>query len=403
MTMADVLIAGGGLAGSALAIQLGRLGITVEMFERGSFPREKPCGEGLMPAGVAALGRLGLDPIPEGEPFWGIRYHFGKHLAEGRFPRMANIPLTGLGCRRRDLDRAMFLAAAKTPGVTASTGARVERLALENGRVIGLLIGGELRRGRIVVAADGAQSRIRHSMGLDVPARRKRVGMRAHFRLAPGRPHSGWVDVYLGNGFELYVTPLRQGELLVAVLAYAEAFKGTITGQFRDWCNLDPELSRRLEGAEQISDLQFISPLSGRARRRFVPGLVLLGDAAGFSDPLTGGGMTQALLAAEMLANGAKSGLERADLWLEEFDRKRQKLLRDYRRVTAAALRMAGHPTLMRNTIEVLHRWPGLFSHLLGIIGGMRHWWGGAVKTQFRPQGPLLGAETAGQAGPGNV
>ena len=84
MSMADVLIAGGGLAGSALAIQLGRQGISVEMFERGSFPREKPCGEGLMPAGVAALGRLGLEALPEGEPFWGIRYHFGKHLAEGR-------------------------------------------------------------------------------------------------------------------------------------------------------------------------------------------------------------------------------------------------------------------------------------------------------------------------------
>ena len=59
--MSNVLIAGGGLAGSAVAIQLGRLGVSTELFECGRFPKEKPCGEGLMPAGVAALERLGLN------------------------------------------------------------------------------------------------------------------------------------------------------------------------------------------------------------------------------------------------------------------------------------------------------------------------------------------------------
>src|SRR4029453_12617731 len=60
MAMADVLIAGGGIAGSALAILLGRAGLTVELFERDRFPREKACGEGLMPGGLAVLERLGL-------------------------------------------------------------------------------------------------------------------------------------------------------------------------------------------------------------------------------------------------------------------------------------------------------------------------------------------------------
>jgi 2-polyprenyl-6-methoxyphenol hydroxylase-like FAD-dependent oxidoreductase len=58
--MADVLISGGGVAGSTVAILLGRSGLQVELFEHCHFPREKPCGEGLMPAGVAVLNRLGL-------------------------------------------------------------------------------------------------------------------------------------------------------------------------------------------------------------------------------------------------------------------------------------------------------------------------------------------------------
>src|SRR5207253_1881078 len=59
-SMMDVLVAGAGIAGSALAIHLGGRGYSVVLVERSSFPREKPCGEGLMPAGVAALERLGI-------------------------------------------------------------------------------------------------------------------------------------------------------------------------------------------------------------------------------------------------------------------------------------------------------------------------------------------------------
>ena len=68
--MIGVLIAGGGLAGSAAAIHLTRLALSVEVLERGHFPREKPCGEGLMPAGVLALERLGLNTSTEA-PFQG--------------------------------------------------------------------------------------------------------------------------------------------------------------------------------------------------------------------------------------------------------------------------------------------------------------------------------------------
>src|SRR5215471_8789653 len=77
LSMTDVLIVGGGIAGSALAILLGRQGLSVELFERGRFPKEKACGEGLMPAGVGVLERLGVAEAVGGAPFYGVRYHFG--------------------------------------------------------------------------------------------------------------------------------------------------------------------------------------------------------------------------------------------------------------------------------------------------------------------------------------
>jgi 2-polyprenyl-6-methoxyphenol hydroxylase-like FAD-dependent oxidoreductase len=377
--MTDILIAGGGLAGSALAIQLGRMGLSVELFERGDFPKEKPCGEGLMPAGVAALDRLGVDKASEGAPFWGIRYHFAGRIAEGRFPPTNGLPSAGRGCRRRDLDNALLTAARNSPGVIAHTGALVEAPHMENGRVTGLVVSGELRRGRLIIAADGAHSRLRHALHLDAPQRHKRIGMRAHFRLMPGQGQSEWVDIYLGRGFELYVTPLRQGELLVAALAGKDVLSSPVEAQFRRWCHDTPELSARLRGAEQVSELGVTSPLSGRTRPRFLPGLVLLGDAAGFTDPITGGGMTQALLAAELLAQFMAKGLETADRWLAEFDREREALLRDYRRLTGLMLWLADRPALIAKALGAINRSPRLFSHLLGVSGGVRHLWGGTV------------------------
>src|SRR5690242_21265558 len=123
--MADVLIAGGGVAGSALAILLGRRGLQVELFERGHFPKEKPCGEGLMPAGVAVLNRLGLGEMVGGAPFYGVRYHFGSHVIEGRFPQTEGIPVSGRGQRRKHLDEVLFRTASSAPGVTTHTGTHV--------------------------------------------------------------------------------------------------------------------------------------------------------------------------------------------------------------------------------------------------------------------------------------
>ena len=84
--MADVLISGGGVAGSAAAILLARQGRSVDLFECGTFPKEKPCGEGIMPGGIAVLERMGLAEAVGGEPFIGVRYHFGNQTAQATVP-----------------------------------------------------------------------------------------------------------------------------------------------------------------------------------------------------------------------------------------------------------------------------------------------------------------------------
>ena len=370
--MADVLISGGGVAGSALAILLGRRGLQVELFERCHFPREKPCGEGMMPAGVAVLNRLGVGEEVGGAPFYGVRYHLGNHVTEGRFPQTLGLPVSGRGQRRKHLDEVLFRTAANAPSVIAHTGTHVDGPLRENGRVVGMFVDGQPHRAALVVAADGVHSRLRHKMGLNVPVRRKRFGICAHFRLAKGLAQASCVDVFLGRGHELYVTPLPGGEVLVAALADARRLGESAERSFRRWLLAEPELAKRLEGAKQTTPVLATSPLAAQTRNGVAPGFVLLGDAAGFLDPITGGGMTQALMTAELLDRYIPDRMSQDDSWLWEFERARRALLFDYGILTRMVLWLADHPRLGQRLLWIMDALPSFFSHLIGVSGGVR-------------------------------
>ncbi len=104
----DVVIAGGGPAGSALAIRLARLGHDVLVLDRDAFPRAKPCGECLSPAAIRELDLLGVLPAVMGLPHgrlagWRIAAPSGSAFS-GDFPAETH----GLAMRRSLLDAALL-------------------------------------------------------------------------------------------------------------------------------------------------------------------------------------------------------------------------------------------------------------------------------------------------------
>jgi 2-polyprenyl-6-methoxyphenol hydroxylase-like FAD-dependent oxidoreductase len=367
----EFLIIGGGIAGSTLAILLGRQGRAVGLIERDSFPREKPCGEGLMPAGVAVIERLGLKPAAGGVPFEGIRYHHNGRTVEARFPSAPGLPDYGIAQRRYRLDRLLFETARGTPGVRAQTSSSTGGLLREGGRVAGAIVDGEAIRAKLVIGADGANSRVRSLLGWNIPTARKRVGARAHFRLARGRAPERFVHVFLLDGCELYVTPLPDGEAGVALLAEASAIDAPLDAAFLEWRNQPRALAEYLDGAVQTTELMARSPLESRSRRASAPGVALLGDAAGSTDPITGGGMAQALLSAALLA-GCLEGKNASDpSWMPAFEHGRRRLLRDYRRVTRLVLWLSRNPRAAALGFESARRYPALLSRLIGVSAGL--------------------------------
>jgi flavin-dependent dehydrogenase len=358
--VSDVLIVGGGVAGSSLAIMLGRSGCKVQLVEKARFPREKPCGEGLMPAGVAVLQRWGLDALVGGCHFYGVRFYFGQGSAARTDYKAFRFRSPGLGQRRRVLDEALISCAAATPGVQVHTGVRVDGLITECGTVTGLRVVGREYRAPLVVAADGAQSNMRTKLGLDEGITRERFGVRAHFRLADGKAQVPWVEVFIGNKIEIYATPLPNQEISVALLAKAGALHGNIAAEFLRVCRSFPALADRLEGAEQITRLMGATPISGisgNARLGATPGAVLLGDAAGFVDPVTGTGMTQALITAELLTKHLTRRKKAGTVWLRPFEQERRVILARYRGMARIALWLSQKTNLARSVSTVAGLW----------------------------------------------
>jgi 2-polyprenyl-6-methoxyphenol hydroxylase-like FAD-dependent oxidoreductase len=371
----DVAIAGAGPAGASLAIMLGRAGLSVELYDARRFPREKPCGEGIQPSGVAVLERLGLLEAIGGCLIDGVRYRGFGLTAESTFPAGRDGPSHMLAQRRLRLDDALVAAARATPGVRVFEDAAVEGAAVEGGRAVGLRVGGELRRAGLVVGADGIGSRVRRSLGLDgAPGERgpaARVGIRAHFRLAAGRPAPDRLEIHVGARHEVYVAPLPDGEVLVAALANARALGGHARAALAEWIAGDEHLVELLDGAERLTDVAGRAPVAGRARAGWAPGAVLLGDAASATDPLTAGGLAHALVTAERLAAHVPKVLAEGDRWLRRFDRERRRLLRAPTVLTGALLAVVQRPRLARQTLRFMRGQPRLMRRLLGVAAGL--------------------------------
>jgi len=379
---ADVVIVGAGPAGSAAAFFLAQAGHSVALVDRRTFPREKPCGEGVLPAGVAVLERMGVLPalVAAGaRPFRGIRYHSpGGRSADGMFPAGA----CGFGVRRHVLDETLLRAAAASPRVRVEEGFAVRELLRDaNGAIAGVAdeSGRELRA-PLVIGADGARSRVRKLGGLDGRAT-QRWGVRQHFRPVTPPPASERVDVYVTGTAEAYVTPVAPGEYGVAWLrgdggAVGDAESdGATRGErlIRETLRGRDGIAAALADAPATSEPLAAAGMGSVARSPIADGLLLLGDAAGSPDPITGMGVAFALRCAEGLPDALAGAFARGDFSrasLRPFVRLRRREVAGGFAVTRAVVWLASRKVRAEVAVRALGMAPPLFPALFRLAAG---------------------------------
>lgn len=340
----QLLVVGGGPAGSSAAWQCAQLGFDVVLVDRAAFPRAKPCAEYLGPEGVriaTAMGALTPTDHLTMSRVAGMEVHTpsgarirgelaGRAVATHRDARMKGAldasvthpgAPVGFGIRRELLDD-LLLRSAERAGVRVLERVQVTQLLRDaHGDVCGAEVttadGTRELRADIVIGADGLRSVVAHRLGVAHHSLwPRRLALVTHMRgvtaaaSAPdmtraaiqAEPHG---EMHVRHGGYVGLAPVGDGVTNVALVIprrRAHEFDGDAAGFLDRWLARDHTLAPRFARAERITPVRVTGPFGARARRAVMGSVLLTGDAADFFDPFTGDGMTAALRGSEVLA-----------------------------------------------------------------------------------------------------
>ncbi len=366
MSALPTLVVGGGPAGSVTALLLARAGRPVVLIDRRSFPRAKPCGECANPGTVEHLRTLDLAELVELQrpgrlEGWELRGPRGRTWRV-RFPD---------DVRTWTVDRTSFdhalLEAAAVAGADVRTGVTFEGLASldEAGGRARVRAGGStssVRFGRLV-GADGLHSRVRAELHLDAVGATRKAGVALHVRGVDRPP--GWGALDLDRDLTIGLSPLDpEGDRWTLVVVTRGGVRPPTGAR-----QAIVAATRRLPGvatATAASDVLGCGPFDRPVERPWRPGAVLVGDAAGYFDPVTGQGIGRAIGSARLAADALLAGGGPRDLavYARRLRAARRGGVRVQRLIDAALRR----PALLARLLPALHR-SGALSDLVAVTG----------------------------------
>lgn len=316
----DVVVVGGGIAGASAAARLAREGRSVLLLEREAVFSDRVRGEGMGPAGFQHAEALGVGDVLLGTPGLNaatrlVAYDETRSIQAAE---AAAVDLTalapnapGLICVGHPALRERLVAHAAEVGVEVHRG--VDAVAVENDpstpRVHYTDASGHARLARcaLVLAADGKDSEVRRSLGLELHQTTPRVFLTGMLVDDGGAWDRSVACMGVENGRKLYIQPRRDGlaRLYLGFAMDAPRF----TGPDRARRFLDAFDFVCIPHAEELRHATPAGPCAGYPMtdswldQPYVDRVVFVGDAAGWSDPVIGQGLTVAFRDARVLTD----------------------------------------------------------------------------------------------------
>src|SRR5262245_53259145 len=281
----DAAVIGAGPAGSVTAIHLARGGAKVLLIDKAAFPRDKPCGGGLT---LRAVRQLPVDPAPVVEHEVdrmafrvGWRSHFERRGRRGPFVLMT---------QRRRLDHYL-VEQAVAAGVEFRDGVKVS-VSTDPERGLSVQVDGSELQPELIVGADGANGTTARAVGLGGPVTH---GVAFEGNAAFEERFRGLAVIELGTIPGGYGWVFPKGDHVNVGVGGWEAEGPRLRGHLAELCRrhgIDGEALESVRGHRLPLRRSGFVPARGRA--------LLVGDAAGLVDPLTGDGMYEAFVSARL-------------------------------------------------------------------------------------------------------
>ena len=386
-TSCDVLVIGGGPAGTSTAIALAKQGADVVLIDRARFPRQKPCAEYLSPEAsriLDSMGALGAVEATGAARLRGVIVRApngaeirGEFLSDHGYRPFAS---RGLSVRRETLD-TVLLDCARDTGVRVHEGVRATGLRMDGNSVTGADLLGEKNGGgavsaRLVVGADGLRSVVSRRLGVARSARwPKRLALVSHYANVGGVTDIAEMHVER-DGF-VGIGDVGHGLTTVALVVPASRaadISGDATGFLDRWLMARTHLAPRFQRASRVSPVRVTGPFASQVKRAWAPGALLVGDAADFFDPFTGEGIFAALRGGEMAADAARRSFdatnERGRLEaLASYDDARRDAFAGKWLVERVIAAVVASPWLINRVADALSRRRDLADLLIGVTG----------------------------------
>jgi len=376
-----VVIVGAGPAGSSAATFLAQRGARVTLLERAHFPRDKVCGDGCTPRTVWMLERLGLGALPHA-PEAAIIDSAYVTAPSGQAmdtPIPAHI-YSGRACviPRRVLDERLVQRATQA-GASLREGVVVEGLERDARGVTVRGRGGEALRADVVLGCDGAPSVVRKLLGAPrFPETEEAVAVRTYYEdVTLSRPTAFglfWEAALLPAYGWIFPLPGGRANVGLGMRADTLAASGKKLPALLEQFCATPRVAAELAGARRVGGIKgHHIPYGSFAQEATFERVLLLGDAAGFVNPLTGEGIEFALesgaFAAEALEEAAEAG-DFSRRGLAGYARRWEPRFRTAFHVNRRLMRVFEHPRLVNRLFRAALRSPRVREEMADVMLG---------------------------------
>ena len=319
----DIVIVGAGPAGCACAYQLIGRGLKIAVIEKGTFPRDKICGDALSKDVINQFYRMNPDlantflHLTQKTPSYGVRFFAPNHKHLDIAFKNEENHSPGFVAKRYEFDNFFFNQIKDAPGVSVFQNHTVTEITYLEDKVL-IKTKDKKFTAKIIIGADGAYSVVNKQLSKNkVDKKHYCAGLRQYYENVNGFHEGKYVELHfykelLPGYFWIFPLPNNQANVGVGMLSSAVSKrKINLKEKFADILHNHPNVKERFKNARPLEPVRgFGLPIGSKKRACSGDRYLLLGDAASLIDPFTGEG----------IGNAIRSGRVAADHLLRAFD-----------------------------------------------------------------------------------